>query len=230
LRGTLHAYRSIEEALMQRTERKTAKPATHPPLPTPEALIDATIHPDVVRIPERRVIALDGVGPPESATFVPSIGAIYAIAYGIKFAQKAKGRDFRIGPVESRWWAEPPVAFGDAPRETWRWQLRLAIPAGVTDRDLAAAVEALNEKPRHKPDVAGAAKSVKLITLEAQTLGRVLHIGPYGEEARSLEAARTALIDAGLQPKGPFIEVYLSDPRHTASSRLRTVLLVESAR
>ena len=217
---------------MQKTSRKTPKAASRPPIPVPEEMYAATPLPDIVRVPERTVLALEGAGPPEQGAFQRSIGAIYAVAYGLKFAQKAKGHDFRIGPIEARWWSDaPPAAIGEAPpRETWRWELRMGVPDGIAERDVAAVVQALAARQRGNAEVASAARSVRVVVLAPQTLGRVLHIGPYADEPRSLAKARDALCDAGLQPKGPHIEVYLNDPRRTASARLRTVLLVEPVR
>ena len=199
---------------MQKTARKNhARPAKKPPLPMPSALIDATAIPDVVRVPRRVVIASDGEGPPEKEAFQRAVGAVYGAAYGVKFAQKARGRDFRIGPLEARWWAEP---HGPPPRDTWRWQVLIALPDGITEDDVAAMAAKKHSNARR-------------VAIEPETMGRILHVGPYAEEPRSLEAARAALVDAGLVPAGPHVEVYLSDPRRTAPEKLRTVLLVESA-
>jgi hypothetical protein len=203
---------------MQKTPRKNHGRAAKKkaPLPMASALIDATRIPDVVRIPRRTVVACDGEGPPEKEAFQRGVAAVYGAAYGLKFAQKERGRDFRIGPLEARWWAEPPPQHAPPPRETWRWQVRIALPDGITEEDVAAAAAKKHSAARR-------------IVIEPQTLGRILHVGPYADEPRSLEAARAALVDAGLVPAGPHVEVYLSDPRRTAQENLRTVLLVESA-
>ena len=199
---------------MQKTRAKSSP--KKPPLPMPDALLDATPHADVVRIPPRVVVAFDGVGPPEAPAFEQGIGAVYGVAYTIKFARKAAGHDFRIGPLEARWWAEPPPPPGQMPpRASWRWQVRLAVPNAISEADVAEAAA--------KKTIAG----VQRVFLDAQTVGRILHIGPYADEPRSLEAARAALADAGLGVAGPHVEIYLNDPRRVAAEKLRTVLLVE---
>lgn len=68
-----------------------------------------------------------------------------------------------------------------------------------------------------------------VVRVPAQTVGRILHVGPYADEARSLAAASEAVLSQGLSPAGPHIEVYLSDPRRVDPPRLRTIVMVETA-
>jgi hypothetical protein len=218
---------------MQKMARRIAGTAANgkAPLPTPDAVVDALPLPDVARIPARTVIALDGAGPPEAEPFQRAVPALYGVAYGLKFAQKARGLDFRIGPLEARWWAEPPpYSLASAPRDTWRWQVRLGVPDRISADDVTAAADAAVHRKGGKLAGSPEALLVRRLFLDAQPMGRILHTGPYAEEGPSLEAARAALVDAGLTPAGPHVEVYLNDPGRTAPQRLRTVLLVESAR
>jgi len=57
----------------------------------------ATTTPDVVEVPARSAVAIDGAGPPEDPGFQRAVGALYGVAYGLKFARKPGGRDFKIG-------------------------------------------------------------------------------------------------------------------------------------
>jgi hypothetical protein len=213
------------EAAMQKTTRNASKPAIRkPPLPMPDVLLEAKRIPDVVRVPARTVIAIDGAGAPEDGPFGAAIAAVYAVGYGIKFAQKSRGHDFRIGPLETRWWAVPPPQDERPPRETWRWQVRLAIPDSIEARDVAAAAS----QAATRKDGSAEALRVRPLALDGCVMGRILHVGPYTEEPRSLEAARAALLNAGITPAGPHLEIYLNDPRRTAPQRLKTVLLIEA--
>ena len=54
---------------------------------------------------------------------------------------------------------------------------------------------------------------------------QILHIGPYDQEGPVLEQLhRVFLPDEGLTFAGHHHEIYLSDPRRTASEKLRTIL------
>jgi hypothetical protein len=196
-------------------------------LPVPSALFDATAKPEVVEVPTRTVVAIDGAGPPDSAAFGLSVGALYGAAYGLKFARKRTGTTFRIGPLEGRWWAEGAPAVGRAPPEAWRWRLRLGVPADVSERELAEVVRAATTRKGGKLEGSAEAARVRLERIAPARLGRILHLGPYAEEPRSFAKLDVEVEAAGLRPARSHLEVYLSDPRRTAPERLRTVLLRE---
>ncbi len=196
----------------------------------PAALLDAAPDADVVEVLARTVVAIEGAGPPEGDAFQRSVGALYGAAYGLRFARKKAGRgDFRIGPLEGRWWAEgvPEDLEGPPPRDAWRWRLRLAVPDGVRDAELGAVVRAAVARKGGKLEGSAEAGRVRIERVPAATLGRVLHVGPYADEPRSFALVDAAVRAAGLAPARAHLELYLSDPRRTAPARLETVLLRE---
>jgi hypothetical protein len=200
------------------------------PLPVPAVLLDATVEPDVVNVPARTVVAIDGAGPPEGEGFGRSVGALYGIAYGLKIGRKGRGASFKIGPLEGRWWAEgAPEGPRPPPREAWRWQLRLAVPADVRGGELAEVVRAATLRKGGKLEGSAEARRVLLARLPRATVGRILHLGPYADEPRSLARVDAALTAVRLEPARAHVEIYLSDPRRTPAARLRTVLLRETA-
>ena len=200
-------------------------------LPMPRELWDATTRPDIVAIPARTVLALDGKGAPEGESFQHSVAAVYGVAYNLKFARKKAGRgDFKIGPLEARWWTdEPGRRLPDVPRHAWRWQLRLALPQDVSVVELARAVDEATHKRGGKLDRSAEAGRVALVLLPAKRYGRVLHIGPYAAEAESFARIATVLQQAGLATGNAHVEVYLNDPRRAKPAKLKTVLLLELA-
>ena len=195
-----------------------------PALPVPPALLDATVDPEVVEVPARTV-----AGPPDSAAFGLTLGALYGAAYGLKFARKRTGSTFRIGPLEGRWWAEGAPAVGRAPPEAWKWRLRLGVPADVSEGELADVIRAATTRKGGKLEGSAEAVRVRLERIAPAKLGRILHHGPYADEPRSFASLDAEVDVAGLRPARSHLEVYLSDPRRTAPERLRTVLLRELA-
>ncbi len=212
------------------TRTAQAKPAAAP-LAMPRVLWDATTTPDVVSVPTRTVLTLDGQGAPEGETFQNCVAAIYGVAYTLKFGRKKAGRrDFKIGPLEARWWTDHPARrLPDAPRESWRWQLRIALPKDVSAVELAHTVEAATHKKGGKLEGNADVTRVALSQLPAIRCGRVLHIGPYATEGASIGRIMTAVEGAGLTSGNAHAEVYLSDPRRTKPEKLKTVLLLEVA-
>jgi hypothetical protein len=211
------------------TATKRPRPKTAG-LPMPALLYNATDTADVVTVPARAVLAIENKGAPESTVFQESVGAVYGLAYTLKFARKKQGgRDFKIGPLEAQWWAVDPARhLLDVPRSEWCWELRLALPDDATEEELAAAVEAARTKKGGKLERSPVALRAQLNRLPATRYGRVLHVGPYAEEQRSFDKILEALEAVGATPRNRHLEVYLSDPRRSQPENLKTVLLLES--
>ena len=205
-----------------------AKGVETPSLPVPAVLLDATTTPDVVDVPARSALAIDGAGPPDSPAFARALGALYGIAYGLKFARKPAGLDFKVGPLEGRWWAEgAPEGVLQAPRETWRWRLRIGVPGDVVEADVVAIARAAVGKKGGKLEGSEEARRVALERIPAARVGCILHVGPYAAEKASFARMEEALAASGLRRARPHVEVYLSDPRRTKPEKLKTVLLGE---
>jgi hypothetical protein len=194
----------------------------------PDVLFDAKAIADVVRVPARAVVAIEGRGEPGGPAFQDAIGAVYGVAYTLKFTRKPSGDDFRIGPLEARWWTDDPKrSINEVPRSEWRWRLRLAVPRDVKGVDVSRAIHAATTKRGGKLEGSAAAVRVALEHVGAARMGRVLHVGSYGDEAASFAKILAAVEAAGLAPRHAHLEVYLSDPRRTSPAKLRTVLLLE---
>jgi hypothetical protein len=194
----------------------------------PPVLLDAGAAPDLVDAPGRVAVAIEGSGAPGGEAFARAIGAIYGVAYGLRFARKDRGREFRVGPLEGRWWAEgAPEGPSPPPRESWHWRLRMAVPDDLAEAELTAVVDAAVSRKGGKLEGSPEARRVFVERIRPATLGRILHVGPYADEPRSLAQVDAALAAAGRTPARSHLEVYLSNPGRTAPARLRTVLLRE---
>jgi len=214
------------------TARSTRTARTRDGDPTSPALLDATKDADLVRVPARKAVCIDGEGDPGDASFRRCVGALYGVAYTLKFARKKSRRaDFKIGALEGRWTAAGGTAPGATPpRQAWRWRLRLALPGDVTAREVAEAIHAAVSRKGGKLGGSPEAGRVALERIAAKRFGRVLHVGPYADEPRSFERIRAALAAAKAEPEHGHLEIYLNDPGRTAPARLRTVLLLPIAR
>jgi hypothetical protein len=197
----------------------------------PTLLLDAVADPDVVRIPARTVLAIDGAGAPAGDGFQEALGALYGVTYTLKFARKREATSsFRVGALEGRWWAADEAPAHGKPRpELWRWQLRLAVPDDVDETAVARAIEAATTRKGGKLEGSAAARRVRAVRLPEQRVGRALHVGPYSAEAVTLACIDARLAVEGFTPARSHVEIYLGDPRRAAPEKLRTVLLREIA-
>ena len=198
----------------------------------PRELVSASSAADIVSLPERRCLALDGAGSPKEPAFGQAIGALYGVAYALKFSRKKAGRsDFKVAPLEGRWWAEGASHTRGRPApDKWRWRVRIGVPADVTGDDLERIKNDVFTKKRGKLEGSPVVPRVFLESIPAQRVGRVLHVGPYDEEDGSFALIASVLDQAGLEAAPTHIEVYLNDPSRTPPKALKTVLLRELAR
>jgi hypothetical protein len=195
----------------------------------PEALYGAVTAADIADVPPRTVLSLEGQGAPEGAAFQGAVAAIYGLTYGLKFARKrAGGRDFKVAPLEAYWRADDPaLPLLHVPRESWRWRLRMAVPADSTEKELAAVVAAAIAKRGGKLQGSAEARRAHLERLPPARYGRVLHLGPYGDESASFDKIDALIARAGFTAGAGHTEIYLNDPKRTPPEKLKTVLLVE---
>ena len=192
----------------------------HKPLYSPSAK-----HPAIVEVPELAFLMLDGRGDPAtSEAYEEALQALYGTAYSLKFALKKQDpeRDFKVAPLEGLWWTDhdaPDLAELQRDRDSWNWTMMIAVPDAVSPEEVAAATEAAARK--HPSD---ALARLRLERLAEGLAAQVMHLGPYAEEAPTIERLHAFVLDQGYELRGRHHEIYLGDPRRTAPERLKTVL------
>ncbi|MGR3636736.1 MAG: GyrI-like domain-containing protein [Shimia sp.] len=180
---------------------------------------------DRVVFPPLQFLSITGQGDPGGPDYARALGALYPLAYGIKFAQKAQGADFVVAPLEALWWADDPGSFVRAERDAWRWSAMIRMPEAMTQVDLDAAREAAQVKLAKKGADTSALAEVSLKTLEEGDFFQTLHVGPYSDEAPVLAHLHDVVMpEAGMTFSGHHHEIYLGDPRRVAPEKLRTIL------
>ena len=181
---------------------------------------------DRVEVPAMRFFAIEGQGEPGRAGYAAAVGALYALAYGARFAGKAQGHDEKVGPLEGLWWADDMSVFragGD--RESWRWRMMIRAPLWLDPDGVEALREtAIAKRRKDKPEVAEALPGVQLWPYAEGLCLQALHIGPYADEGPLIARLHTEATAQGLALTGHHHEIYLSDPGRTAPEKLRTIL------
>jgi hypothetical protein len=182
-------------------------------------------HPAIVEVPELAFLMVDGRGDPEtSEPFMFAMQALYSTAYTLKFSLKKTDpeRDFKVAPLEALWWgdqAAPSLADLQQDRDAWNWTLMIALPGMVTAEEVGAALEAAARK-KDLP----AAPLLRLERLEEGLAAQIMHLGPYSEEAPTIERLHAWVAEQGYELQGRHHEIYLGDPRRSAPEKLKTVL------
>ncbi len=178
--------------------------------------------PELVRVPPFTYLMVDGAGDPNtSPDFRAAIGALYSLAYTLKFMlKKQKGMDFRVMPLSGRFHAEDPRVFLEGRKQEWEWTLMMALPAAVTAADLKAARAEAQARKNASP----ALPLVRREVLREGLCAQILHLGPYAAEKPTIEALHAFIAEKGLGFAGSHHEIYISDPNRTAPAKLKTIV------
>ncbi len=181
---------------------------------------------EIVEVPAFQFAMIDGrlepgVGPDLSPAFEEAIGALYGVAYTLKFMSKLREKsaiDYPVMALEGLWWGDKET-FDLAHGEPASWTLMILQPDHVTAAMFRAAVEKAAEK---RPN-----SSLAKLRLERFREGRcvqALHVGPYADEPRTVALMEAFATEQGYTFHGKHHEIYLSDPRRSKPEKLKTVL------
>lgn len=186
----------------------------------------AASRPEIVDIGPARYLSLTGAGDPSGEEFAANVGALYPVAYAIKFRCKARGNDFTVAKLEGQWWfdmaAYPGLTMASAPakvpRSEWQYRLLIRLPEFVTEADISEGVAAALKKGVEK------AKDVQLFGMHEGKSLQMLHKGPFSRESETLQVMHDFMVSQNLAHNGLHHEIYLSDTRKTAPEKLKTIL------
>lgn len=174
-------------------------------------------------VPPMRYVMVDGHGDPNTSDdYAAALAVLYPVAYALKaVARRDLGRDHVVPPLEALWWAPDMTVFTSArDKARWRWTTMLLVPDWVADDLVQTAVATVARTRPH-----AAVDRVRWESLEEGRCVQTLHVGPYDAEAAVLAEMHDHVIPgAGMRMTGKHHEIYLSDPRRAAPSRLRTIL------
>ena len=178
--------------------------------------------PHLIDVPQLQYVMIDGTGDPNtSEEYRKAIGALYAIAYTVKFVAKDSGSDFGVMPLEGLWWTDPPEAFSEDDKSSWLWTAMILQPdfvsATMVDDALASAVQ----KGKIQSDTTA---KVRLEKLTEGTAAQVLHIGPYADEAPTIAGLHEFVRASGYRLRAKHHEIYMSDPRRVAPEKMKTII------
>jgi hypothetical protein len=149
----------------------------------------ALTEPRIVAMPAERMAVVETVGNPEEVG-KQAIQALYGAVYGLKFAQKKLGREFKVKPLRARW----PGAFRKPPSQFH----------GIWGLPVPPLTRAVPQKVPGTP--------VQLQTWSYGTVAEVLHLGPYSAERPTIERLLRFIREQGYEVNGVHEEEYLSRP------------------
>lgn len=176
--------------------------------------------PKIVDVPPLHFLMVDGSGDPTgSQSFDDALGALYAVAYKLRFSLKARGIDSPVMPTEGLWWAQNMGVFQLDDRANWLWTMMIPLPDVVTPADVEQAVSDVRRK-KNPP----ALDRLRFETYHEGLAVQIMHVGSYDEEAPTIDHLHRFIDEQGYDLTGKHHEIYIGDPNRTAPQNLKTII------
>jgi hypothetical protein len=186
----------------------------------------STDRPNVVVVPERRFLAIDGTGHPGASGFRLATAALRAAHAAVR---KSIPHDrFAAGPrtiLEIVWFTDPSWSLDEllrvlGERDTVRWREMLELPSEATASVIADAIAASTaESGGHGP-----VPSLVVVT-EGRAV-QMLQVGPTTDLSPTVASLHRFIAAAGWRPRGGIHQLVFADPDVVPSSRARSIVRV----
>lgn len=180
----------------------------------------------VVDVPEFSFAMIDGEiqpgdTPATSQEFQDALGALYGIAYTLKFMSKLREQnpiDYTVMALEGLWWTGSGE-FDFQLDEPWKYTAMIMQPDHITKGMFLEGVEQLKQKGENP-----AIDEMRFERFHEGLSVQIMHIGPYADEPRTIERMHAFAEEHGYALRGKHHEIYLGDPRRAKPEKLKTVL------
>jgi hypothetical protein len=188
-----------------------------------ELLHASTDRSNVVVVPERRLLVLEGIGHPIGPGFLEACEALVASAEAVAAVHRRQaGGPVPLGHLEAIWWKEETDWWLDAIESPhpWHWELLIECPTRLGDDEVRAAVERGAASPGALPEV----ERVRLVRFTEGRCVQILHIGRFDDKVNLLPWLFGEIAALGLRVAGRHHEIYMTDPRRTPPDAWRTIV------
>lgn len=172
-----------------------------------------------VDVPELPFAIWDGEGEPGQSAVAAAVKGLYTAIYPIRReARERMGKSFVEPPVEILYWADDMRDLAAGRRDTWHWRAQITLPVWATAADLEEAAAEMRRELGNAP----------VPRWDAVAEGRCvqyLHVGPVNDLPLILGKLYSQYLpQAGLEPSGPYHEIYLDDWSRVAPGKRKVIL------
>jgi hypothetical protein len=175
--------------------------------------------------PERRFLAVDGIGEPGAADFRYATSALHTVADIVLQRLRRAGiaTATRAGVGECLWWPPQPLSPGELPaafadRTSWHWRQLIELPGQAAETDALAAIDEARR---------GAGRDLALVRrldLTEGSAAQMLHVGPLSAEPVTLRMLFDGIAEANLRPEGRLHTLVLTDANVSPQGIGRSIL------
>ena len=185
--------------------------------------------PEIVTVPKANFITVHGKGDPneEGGAYQQALNVLYAVAYTLKMSYKTDYKiegffEYVVPPLEGFWWQDGVEGVNYSDKSSFNWISAIRLPDFVTQKDFDWAVETATKKKKLDCSLA------KFETIDEGRCVQMMHLGSYDDEPASVKLMDEFIAKNGYinDMSGDRLhhEIYLSDPRKTASEKWKTVI------
>jgi hypothetical protein len=187
--------------------------------------------PMIVNVPEMQFVAIEGRGNPndEDGEYQKALLVLYGIQYSIKMSKKGSYApdgyfDYVVPPLEGFWWLDNDEEFSFENKSKFKWLSLIRLPEFIDKKAFQWACNEVSKKKKIET------KNAQFLKIKEGLCVQCLHVGSYDDEPKTLKLMNDFIAENGLQSDinetRRHHEIYLSDPRKTEVSKLKTVLRV----
>jgi hypothetical protein len=180
--------------------------------------------PNVVTVPKINFAVIEGQGDPNGEEFSFATTALYNFSYTVKMSYKSDNipegyYDYTVFPLEGEW-DLIDKAIASTVKSNYKYKLMIRQPDFLT---LDLFQQFLLETKKKKTNIY--LDKLYFETIEEGLCCQMLHMGSYDDEPKSFELMDKFCKENEYERISKIHrEIYLSDPRKTVVSKLKTVL------
>lgn len=188
--------------------------------------------PVLITLPKMNYIVIEGEGNPNDAGFAEAVGALYAVAYGIRMLNKSDAPpegyfEYTVYPLEGIWgFNEAGIALYQSGKAASELKDYLAYKVMIRQPDFVTqALTELVKTAAFKKKKNHRINDVRFESIEEGLSVQMMHMGSYDDEPASFARMENFAKDQGYERIGKaHKEIYLSDPKKVAPEQLKTTL------
>ena len=185
--------------------------------------------PSIVDVPKMNYLAVRGKGNPndEDGAYQQSITQLYPIAYTLRMSYKGDYKiegyfEYVVPPLEGFWWIDDLKGMDVNRKDELNFVSLIRLPDFVTEKDFEWALEEATKKKKQDFSM------VEFLPYDEGLCVQCMHIGSYDVEpettTRMENYAKKMGYEIDISDTRHHHEIYISDPRRTDSSKLKTVI------
>lgn len=187
--------------------------------------------PAAIQVPSMPFFMVDGQGDPneQGGEYQASVELLYALSYTIKMSKMGGNAptgyfDYVMPPLEGLWWFEDYKNFDFRHKDRFYWTSMIRQPDFVTPEVFEWTCKEVQKKKQLNPSKARFERFTEGLCVQC------MHIGDFDNEPATISKIEQYSAENGfindIGHTRRHHEIYLSDPRKTERSKMKTVLRI----